>query len=259
LKSLKPRVLVVDDNSINRDVAAEILKKAGCKITTAKSGSEAIDIVQKQIFDIIFMDIQMPGMDGIEATNKIKKIITVNKPPIIAMTAFALEGDRGNFLSQGLDDYISKPIRSQKIINKIKLWMQKSGDLQSTEIEGEEEVYLSDKKELKVINQDVIDQLEKYGSKELVKSSFNDFKIEAELQINTCIELVNNNDYKEILNKLHTLKGNAGTLGIDKIAELAKIIEENVKNKSYSNLRDDMKRLKYRFEEFKNKIAEIET
>ncbi len=258
LKSLKPRVLVVDDNSINRDVAAEILKKAGCKVTTANSGPEAIDIVQKLIFDVIFMDIQMPGMDGIEATSKIKEIITVNKPPIIAMTAFALEGDRSIFLSQGLDDYISKPLRSHKIINKIKLWMQKSGDLKSNNMETEEEVLSPDRKELKVINQDIIHQLEKYGSKELVKSSFNDFKIEAEQQINTCIESVNNNDYKEILNKLHTLKGNAGTLGIDKMADLAKVIEEKVRNKSYSNLHDDMKRLKYRFEEFKNHIAEIE-
>jgi response regulator RpfG family c-di-GMP phosphodiesterase len=205
------------------------------------------------------MDIQMPGMDGIEATKKIKEIITVNIPPIIAMTAFALEGDRGNFLSQGLDDYISKPIRSQKIINKIKLWMQKSGDMKNTGIEAEEQAPSANRKELQVVNQDIIHQLEKYGSKELVKSSFNDFKIEAEKQINTCIELVNNNDYKKILNKLHTLKGNAGTLGIDKMADIAKFIEEKVRSKSYSDLHEDMKKLKYEFEEFKNQIAGMET
>ena len=98
LSGMNPDVLIVDDNSINRDVAAEILRKAGCQVKVVDSGLSAIEHVKEKDFDIIFMDIQMPEMDGIEATKIIRSLNLKKTPPIIALTAYSLEGDKNKYL-----------------------------------------------------------------------------------------------------------------------------------------------------------------
>jgi len=263
LIEIKPKVLVVDDNQVNRNVAAEILRKAGCYITVAISGIEAIEKVKSNDFDIIFMDIQMPEMDGVETTRQIKALGTFRKKmtPIIAMTAYSLEGDKQKYLLEGLDDYVSKPLRASKLIQKIKFWLLKS-KVQSmpdtfnipTNVANQ-----NDDGDLKIINFDVIDQLRKYGSDDLINSVFSDFEDETRRQIDTCRISVKNNDYLSILENLHTLKGNAGTLGIEKMAYMASHIETNLRNHDYSNLKKDIKELGLAFDEFKNQLTDIIT
>ncbi len=98
-------------------MATEILKKSGCQVETASSGQEAIDKVTIAMaengkpYELIFMDIQMPDMDGVETTVKLRSLFGTQLPPVIAMTAYSMREDRDRFLSQGLDDYIAKPIR----------------------------------------------------------------------------------------------------------------------------------------------------
>ncbi|MGB3463836.1 MAG: response regulator, partial [Cyclobacteriaceae bacterium] len=106
----KPTILIVDDNSVNRRVACQILLKAGCNVDEAENGFTAIELVKSNKYDLIFMDIQMPGMDGVEATRQIRLLKNQTIPPVVAMTAYSMEEDRERFLSQGLDDYMSKPI-----------------------------------------------------------------------------------------------------------------------------------------------------
>ena len=119
-KDFSPKILLVDDNSVNRKVASEILKKANCEIISAESGMEAIEIYQEiQDFDMILMDIQMPEMDGIETTQRLKKEFGDTLPTVVAMTAYSMQNDRENFLSKGLDDYVSKPIRANILIKKV--------------------------------------------------------------------------------------------------------------------------------------------
>jgi uracil-DNA glycosylase family 4 len=108
----KPKILLVDDNDINRMVATEILRKSGCEVLTADSGLSALHLVKEHEFDLVFMDIQMPEMDGVEATKLIKKLGLNVTPPIIAMTAYSMEEDKAKFISQGMDDYLAKPIQS---------------------------------------------------------------------------------------------------------------------------------------------------
>ena len=251
LKKLSPHVLIVDDNAINRDVAAQILSNAGCIITEAKSGFEAMDIIQKQKFDLILMDIQMPKMDGLETTLKIRKIIKKNVPPIVAMTAFAQEGDREKFISEGMDDYIAKPIRSKTIVNKIKFLLEK-GIADSNQLDNQ-----IGEKVPEIINIEVINQLKKYGGAELIKSTYKDFNLETHALIKACRKAINVQDYKEILNKLHTLKGNAGTLGADKIANAAKLFEHKIRNLEYDTALEDLNDLNLLFKEFKKHQSEI--
>ncbi|MFQ3573276.1 MAG: response regulator [Thermodesulfovibrionales bacterium] len=117
-KKKKLDILVVDDNELNQMIATRILTKVGHSVTTASDGTEAIDLLQKRTFDIVFMDINMPNMDGYETTKKIRSLgINAGEGPIpiIAMTAYATDGDKDRCLESGMDDYISKPIDSKAL------------------------------------------------------------------------------------------------------------------------------------------------
>jgi CheY-like chemotaxis protein len=107
----------VEDNAINRAVAAGILGRKGHTLVHAANGIEAVAAVTGQSFDVILMDIQMPEMDGIEATKRIRQLETAisRHTPIVAMTAHAMAGDRERCLAAGMDDYISKPIRPEDL------------------------------------------------------------------------------------------------------------------------------------------------
>lgn len=108
------KLLIVEDDKVNQMVIKMLLKDRGHSLVFASSGREAIEEYQKQEFDLIFMDIQLPEMDGIEATAHIRELERESGRhiPIVALTAYALKGDREKFLSLGMDEYISKPINS---------------------------------------------------------------------------------------------------------------------------------------------------
>ncbi|RYG43969.1 MAG: PAS domain-containing sensor histidine kinase, partial [Chitinophagaceae bacterium] len=112
----QPVVLLVDDNQINQKVGAGLLEKLGCKVDIADNGFQAIEMALSGTYNFIFMDIQMPGMDGIEATNNIKSHLGKNCPPIIAMTAYSMKNDAARFISQGLDGYVSKPVKQSDFL-----------------------------------------------------------------------------------------------------------------------------------------------
>jgi two-component system, sensor histidine kinase and response regulator len=111
------RVLLAEDNAVNRKVALAMLKRAGHRVTVAENGREAVELALHQMFDLILMDIQMPDVDGLEATQIIRKKEQLGgrHVPIIAMTAHALKGDRERFLNAGMDAYIAKPFQPREL------------------------------------------------------------------------------------------------------------------------------------------------
>jgi signal transduction histidine kinase/CheY-like chemotaxis protein len=115
------RLLLTEDNLVNQRVARGILQKAGYNVVTANNGKEALAALEEQAFDLILMDVQMPEMDGFEATNTIRlqEKVTGRHVPIIAMTAHAMKGDEARCLSAGMDGYISKPIRGRDLIELV--------------------------------------------------------------------------------------------------------------------------------------------
>ena len=120
------RVLLAEDNAINQTIALRVLEKRGHAVTVAENGQAALNACATQEFDLILMDIQMPGMDGLEATAAIRKkeISTGAHMPIIAMTAHALKGDRERCLAAGMDGYVSKPIRTAELFAAIESVMR---------------------------------------------------------------------------------------------------------------------------------------
>ncbi len=111
------RVLVAEDNAVNQRLAVRMLEKRGHRVAVAGNGHEALDALVKDTFDLVFMDVQMPEMDGIEATAVIRKkeIGTGRHQIVVALTAHAMKGDRERCLAGGMDDYLSKPIRPQEL------------------------------------------------------------------------------------------------------------------------------------------------
>jgi two-component system, sensor histidine kinase and response regulator len=111
------RILLVEDNAVNQVLAARLLEKRGHSVIVAGNGKEALAALEKQSFDLVFMDIQMPEMDGFEATAAIraKEKISGNHLAVVAMTAHAMVGDRERCLAAGMDDYLTKPIRPAEL------------------------------------------------------------------------------------------------------------------------------------------------
>jgi CheY-like chemotaxis protein len=109
------RILLAEDNPINQKVTLRMLKKLGFSADLAENGIEVLQALQRQPYDVVLMDVQMPDMDGIEAAKAIRQRWPANRPGIIAVTAYALEGDRERYLESGMDDYIAKPIQIEKL------------------------------------------------------------------------------------------------------------------------------------------------
>jgi len=116
-----PRILVTDDDSNNRVLITNILRRSGYHVVIARDGLEATDLYSRGTADLILMDLQMPNLGGLEATESIRKLEASSNShiPIIALTAHAMAGDRERCLAAGMDDYISKPVRSKDLLAKI--------------------------------------------------------------------------------------------------------------------------------------------
>ncbi|OQX15645.1 MAG: hybrid sensor histidine kinase/response regulator [Thiothrix lacustris] len=116
-------ILLAEDNPINQIVAASILDEMAYKVDLAESGLEALQALRKKAYDVIFMDMQMPDMDGLEATRRIRADFPLDQQPIIiAMTANAMEGDRQECLQAGMNDYISKPVLPEAVETALQYW-----------------------------------------------------------------------------------------------------------------------------------------
>lgn len=122
-------ILVVEDNPVNQKMMMKMIEKLGCRIDVAENGMEAVQKVGQSIYDLVLMDCQMPGMDGYEATQEIRRREGSERHvPIIAVTAHALEGDREICLRAGMDDYLPKPVRKEAVIEMIRKWCQNQSD-----------------------------------------------------------------------------------------------------------------------------------
>jgi len=122
-KRLPLRLLLADDNPINQKVCLSVLRKLGYHADIAKNGMEVLKALEQSHYDIIFLDIQMPEMDGLEAAQQIcLRYPILSRPRIVAMTGNALVGDREKCLDAGMDDYISKPVRIGEIQDALEKW-----------------------------------------------------------------------------------------------------------------------------------------
>ncbi len=134
----KQRILVVEDNDMNQFLACTILGKAGYRTDVAGNGIEALQALNSRPYDLVLMDIQMPEMDGIEATREIRKMRgEVARIPVIAMTANAMNGDRERCIQAGMSDYVSKPISRVRLLERVAFWVGDEQDAATGERPGQ--------------------------------------------------------------------------------------------------------------------------
>ena len=122
-----PRVLVAEDNITNQEVLQSILRKMGLDADVAANGAEVVDALQRQPYDLVLMDVQMPGMDGLQAVRLVRNpesAVLNHHIPVVAMTAHAMEGDRQECLRAGMDDYLAKPIRIADLVAALEKWIR---------------------------------------------------------------------------------------------------------------------------------------
>jgi PAS domain S-box-containing protein len=117
-------ILLVEDNAINRELVVEILSAAGLIVSVAGDGQEALDMLERQRFDVVLMDCQMPVMDGYEATRALRQRPELRGLPVIALTANAMVGDRAKALAMGMNDHIAKPIKFEELFATLARWVR---------------------------------------------------------------------------------------------------------------------------------------
>ncbi|MFC5271599.1 PAS domain S-box protein [Adhaeribacter terreus] len=239
----EPYVLLVDDNQINQKVALKLLNKLGCRCDVASNGYEAIEFAAVHPYDIIFMDIQMPEMDGVEATAQIKDMLLQDCPPIVAMTAYSMKDDAEKFMNQGLDDYISKPVKSAELFNIIQKWI--GMDVYSKEVVAE-----PDSTNEPALNLSILEQLRELGGADFAEQLYHDFETEAGDLLYAAKKEVDLKHYKEILSTLHQIKGTASTLGLNPMAQMAKQLEQEIKHGHLKTVDSGFSKLLQHYKEF---------
>ncbi len=129
------RILLAEDNPVNQRLASRLLEKRGHSVTVAANGSEALAALEKESFDLVFMDVQMPVMDGFEATTAIRKKegATGIHLPVVALTAHAMKGDREKCLAGGMDGYLAKPIRPQELDELLQVYLARRAQATDTQ------------------------------------------------------------------------------------------------------------------------------
>jgi len=236
------QVLLVEDNDINRQIAVEFLEKAGLIVTEAVNGAEAVQRVGSwpQPYDLILMDIQMPVMDGLNATRRIRQLegSTQDVPPIVAMTAHAMTGDREKSLAAGMNDHLTKPIDPEVLQKMLLKWIPAASrslpEGYTLPLAGFEQQIASDElfsgsiPGIPGIN--IRSGLNRVsGKRSLYQKLLFHFKGKYRDMPREIHDALKANQYKNALGMLHTLKGVAGNLGAEDLARSAAELEKALK------------------------------
>ncbi|GAC1587791.1 MAG: PAS domain S-box protein [Hymenobacter sp.] len=228
-----PRVLLVDDNAINQKVGLRLLTRLGCEVDVATSGSQAIALATgpAATYDIIFMDIQMPEMDGVAATAAIRRQLGGQCPPVVAMTAYSMQEDAGRFMSQGLDDYVGKPVKSRHLYDVLHRWLRPTpaSPPRPPAPSAPARPAAISKPAVPVLDGAILRQLVELGGAEFTAGLYQEFEEEAADLLRQAAPLAAQARFQELLPMLHQLKGTASTVGGLALAEQARHLEQQFK------------------------------
>jgi polar amino acid transport system substrate-binding protein len=233
------RILLVEDDEINQQVAQEMLESYGIKVTVAENGEEAIAILKQAQFDGVLMDMQMPVMDGVSATRKIRSIHLHAKLPIIALTANVMVSEQNEILAAGMNDYISKPIDPDRLVAALAKWVHPTRitDITSPHPAVLKSVPDSAAETLPILPEvNVAASVRRIGGNvALYYSLLEKFRVNELHVVSKIREALASNDAKTAERLAHTLRGIAGTLGAEFLQQQAELVENDIKNGAFSN------------------------
>lgn len=226
------KMLLVEDTPLNIKLVTKLLTALGHTVVVAENGKLAVDAVKRESFDVVLMDVQMPVMDGLEATKEIRKWesgnnqqSSIQRVPIVAMTAYAVNGDKEKCLDAGMDGYISKPIKIKEIMPAIQSVIEKkSGSCPETEDPVQKDIPAT----IAGINiEEALERLD--GNKELYHEILNEFSKGNDNTIHEIRDAVARKDMILARRLVHTLKGTAASISANTVRAAAIELEKAIK------------------------------
>ncbi|MED5509322.1 MAG: ATP-binding protein [Pseudomonadota bacterium] len=240
------RVLLVEDNYINVVVAKGLIEMFGPTVEVAENGAEALSLLRRQSFDLVFMDCQMPVMDGYECSRQIRTDISglINTDiPIIALTANAMRGDREKCLAAGMDDYLAKPVEAETIYQTLRKWLNKHAGTNEpmTEIP-------TDREEELLVFDSALYKLRLMNDKSLMEQVAVNFIDDMPKQIAQLETLIAEGDGVAIARIAHKIKGACANMAALEMGELALQIETDAKQERLTQLEESLMQLRESFD-----------
>ncbi len=251
-KRRRTRLLLVEDNEINQRLASIMLQKHGFNADVANNGKEAIEAHEENPYDLILMDVQMPEMDGFEATENIREWEnTVQKhTPIIAMTAHAMKGDEKMCLEAGMDAYITKPIQPQALIETIENLLQRYQDANSANEEEGEEEDSDETQKAEVFNRSSLLQRVE-NDEELCDELISLFLEDIPKRLEGIEEALKEEDYNQIARMAHSIKGSSANIEAQQLRDSALQLEVCAKSDTHENIQGYYEMVAQCFQKFR--------
>jgi signal transduction histidine kinase/DNA-binding response OmpR family regulator len=226
----RAHVLVAEDNQINQRVAVRMLERLGCRGDVAANGLEALEALSRIPYAAVLMDVQMPEMDGYEATKEIRRREgDSHHTPVIAMTANAPEGDREKVLEVGMDDYVSKPVKPEDLEAVLERWLSKPDeDKESVSAAGDGSATREDSEEnpLDQIMLARLLDLQEEGEPDILNELIELFLSDVPPQLAALREVVKAGEAHSVGRIAHTLKGSSGSMGATRMTTICSELEE---------------------------------
>jgi PAS domain S-box-containing protein len=227
------KLLVVEDNVSNQQVAREILRRIGVQVTIAKSGLEALEALEQRSFDTVLMDLEMPDLDGLETTRIIRNDHRFRNLPIIAMTAHAMKEDRDRCLAAGMNDYVSKPLSPETLFSVLRVWTHTCAlDREERDVDrpvtyqGEEMEQTG-----KLPGIDVASALDRLaGDEKILHELLTDFGRDFRDTPDAILAALQRRDYDTARRLAHAIKGVAGNLSALDVFETAAELEQAIRD-----------------------------
>jgi PAS domain S-box-containing protein len=210
------RILLAEDNAMNQKVALGLLERLGYRADVAWNGLEAIDALERRAYDVVLMDVQMPELDGLDASRRIRERWPDTRPRIIAMTANALPEDRDACFAAGMDDYVAKPIRSDVLAEALKRVRPAAAAAAESARQP--------------VDGTALDSLREIGGEDFLLEVVDTFLADLPTLLATLLSALETGDTAEVRHVAHTLKSNGATLGATDFAELCRELEHQAKN-----------------------------
>jgi signal transduction histidine kinase/response regulator RpfG family c-di-GMP phosphodiesterase len=230
-----PLVLVVEDNTINQEVSSGILKNLGCRVDLAENGEMAVAAVKNKSYDIIFMDCQMPVMDGYDTTRRIRAMGSISRSggelPVIALTAHALAGDRVKCIKAGMDDHLAKPFSKFQMAEILSRWLPEWQDTVIDQPAVEEDHTDAEPNEETICTAalDVIRGIQPPGADDILTKVIKIFLRDAPERTQKISLALAAGDLESIRDHAHYMKSSSGNLGAVYLSSLYKALEENTR------------------------------
>jgi len=255
----RPLILLAEDNPVNQKVAVKMLENLDYDVAVAANGREALDALAHTTYAAVLMDVQMPEMDGYEATAEIRRREegSPRHTPIIAMTANALAGDREKALEAGMDDYLAKPVRPAKLNAVLERWVPPIEGTPETTGESPEGAGNGHAPPESPMDPAVVDSLRELGGDDMLADLVELFLEDAEPRLAALGEAVKADDASAVERVAHSLKGSSGNMGAHGMSRLAAELQYIGASGDLSKAPESLRSLEAEFERVRPALAAL--